>query len=110
MRALFGGGLPAARAVLDALAALRRSALRARGERLHHLSRHLVGLFQGVPGARAWRRALSEHGNRPDAGWEVVEPRSRRWTRTRSGTPHEGRRRVSRCPRIRKAQLGRMRA
>ncbi len=37
------------------------------GERLHRLSRHLLGLFAGVRGGRAWRRALSEGANRPGA-------------------------------------------
>ena len=32
----------------------------ARGTRLAHLTRHLTGLYFGEPGARAWRRALSE--------------------------------------------------
>jgi tRNA-dihydrouridine synthase A len=56
---------------------------RARGTRLHQITRHMIGLFQGVPGARAWRRILSEEGIRPDAGVEVlraalaaVEPRA----------------------------------
>jgi len=44
----------------------------ARGTRLHRITRHMTGLFQGVPGARAWRRNLSEEGVRPDAGVEVL--------------------------------------
>jgi tRNA-dihydrouridine synthase A len=43
-----------------------------KGGRLHHISRHILGLFQGVRGARAWRRHLSEHGHRNDAGPEVI--------------------------------------
>lgn len=31
----------------------------AAGTRLHHISRHLLGLYHGQPGARAWRRALT---------------------------------------------------
>ena len=45
---------------------------RRRGTRLNAISRHLMGLFQGCPGARAWRRYLSENACRPDAGSEVV--------------------------------------
>jgi tRNA-dihydrouridine synthase A len=45
----------------------------ARGERLHHITRHIVGLYLGLPGARGFRRVLSEQGNREGAGWEVVE-------------------------------------
>nr|WP_255414643.1 tRNA dihydrouridine(20/20a) synthase DusA [Spiribacter halobius] len=45
----------------------------ARGARLSRMSRHLVGLFQGLPGARAWRRTLSEGAARADAGTEVID-------------------------------------
>ena len=45
----------------------------ARGDRLQHISRHILGLYQGLPGARAYRRVLSEQAHRQDAGWEVVE-------------------------------------
>lgn len=40
--------------------------------RLHHLSRHLTGLFQGLPGARRWRRYLGENAQRPGAGVDVI--------------------------------------
>jgi len=40
----------------------------AKGLRLQTVSRHMIGLFQGLPGARAWRRYLSENAHRPDAG------------------------------------------
>ena len=40
---------------------------------LHCITRHILGLFQGVPGARAWRRTLSEQAHRRGAGVEVVE-------------------------------------
>jgi len=42
------------------------------GERLGRITRHLVGLFAGMPGARAWRRYLSEHAYREGAGVEVL--------------------------------------
>jgi tRNA-dihydrouridine synthase A len=38
------------------------------GVRLHAITRHLHGLFQGVPGARAFRRRLAEAGASPQAG------------------------------------------
>ena len=38
------------------------------GERLHRITRHILGLFHGQPGARAFRRHLSENAVRPDAG------------------------------------------
>jgi len=47
------------------------------GVPLGRMSRHLVGLFQGVPGARAWRRRLSEDSRRPGAGAEVIEQAAR---------------------------------
>lgn len=43
------------------------------GTPLHCMTRHLLGLFQGVPGARAWRRYLSEHVHRPGAEITVLE-------------------------------------
>ena len=46
---------------------------RARGTGLHQITRHMLGAFQGRPGARAWRRMLSEQAHRPHAGPEVVE-------------------------------------
>jgi tRNA-dihydrouridine synthase A len=44
----------------------------ARGDRLQHISRHILGLYQGLPGARAYRRLLSERAHRDDAGYEVI--------------------------------------
>ncbi len=44
----------------------------AKGTRLHAMTRHIMGLFLGVPGARAWRRHLSEKGTRPDADVNTV--------------------------------------
>ncbi|MGC9418710.1 MAG: tRNA dihydrouridine(20/20a) synthase DusA [Rhodovulum sp.] len=45
----------------------------AAGGRLHNVTRHMLGLFAGQPGARAWRRVLSEEGVRPGAGLEVLD-------------------------------------
>ncbi|WP_367880916.1 tRNA dihydrouridine(20/20a) synthase DusA [Shewanella sp. KJ2020] len=42
------------------------------GGRLNHITRHMIGLFQGLPGARAWRRYLSENAHKNGAGVEVV--------------------------------------
>ncbi len=44
----------------------------AMGVRLQQITRHILGLFQGQPGARAWRRHLSEHAHRPGAGPELI--------------------------------------
>ena len=43
------------------------------GGRLHHVTRHMLGLFAGQTGARAWRRILSEGANLPGAGPELLE-------------------------------------
>jgi tRNA-dihydrouridine synthase A len=42
------------------------------GAPLSAITRHMLGLFQGLPGARAWRRYLSENVHKPGAGPEVV--------------------------------------
>ncbi|WP_425078494.1 tRNA dihydrouridine(20/20a) synthase DusA [Ruegeria denitrificans] len=44
----------------------------ANGGRLHQITRHMLGLFAGRPGARAWRRALSEGAVQDGAGPEVM--------------------------------------
>lgn len=44
----------------------------ARGVHLRHLTRHLLGLYHGQPGARGWRRHLSTHAPRKGAGVEVI--------------------------------------
>jgi tRNA-dihydrouridine synthase A len=44
----------------------------AEGTPLRGITRHLLGLFNGLPGARAWRRHLSEAAHRPGAGPEVI--------------------------------------
>ncbi len=43
------------------------------GTRLNHITRHMLGLFHARPGARAWRRYLSENVPRSGAGPEVIE-------------------------------------
>ncbi len=42
------------------------------GGRLHSITRHILGLFHGVPGARAWRRTLSENATKKGADETVV--------------------------------------
>jgi tRNA-dihydrouridine synthase A len=71
-QALHGTPLPEREQVVAAMRPYVEAHL-ARGDRLQHISRHVLGLFQGLPGARAWRRHLSENAHRADAGWEVVE-------------------------------------
>ncbi|MBD3678904.1 MAG: tRNA dihydrouridine(20/20a) synthase DusA [Rhodobacteraceae bacterium] len=45
----------------------------AEGGKLSDITRHMLGLFSGRPGARAWRRTLSEGAHRPGAGTALVE-------------------------------------
>jgi tRNA-dihydrouridine synthase A len=44
----------------------------ARGEKLSSITRHMLGLVQGLPGARSFRRHLTERAVRPSAGVEVI--------------------------------------
>jgi tRNA-dihydrouridine synthase A len=44
----------------------------ARGERLGRITRHMLGLFTGQPGARTWRRYISENAFKDGAGPEVL--------------------------------------
>ncbi|MGR3435374.1 MAG: tRNA dihydrouridine(20/20a) synthase DusA [Shimia sp.] len=43
------------------------------GGQLHQVTRHMLGLFAGRPGARHWRRVLSEEGHGADAGLDVLD-------------------------------------
>ncbi|MFW2404975.1 MAG: tRNA dihydrouridine(20/20a) synthase DusA [Gammaproteobacteria bacterium] len=42
------------------------------GARLHHVTRHMLGLFTGVPGARRWRRFISERAGRDGASEQLL--------------------------------------
>ena len=44
----------------------------AKGNHLSHITRHMLGLFQGLSGARRWRRYLSENSCRQGAGIDVL--------------------------------------
>jgi len=43
------------------------------GVQLKHIARHVLGLFAGQPGGRAFRQVLSEGAHKPGAGWSLVE-------------------------------------
>jgi tRNA-dihydrouridine synthase A len=45
----------------------------ARGTHLAAMTRHMLGLFHGAPGARTWRRILTVEGVKPGAGVEVID-------------------------------------
>lgn len=70
---IFGEAAPHA-TMQDALEAMMPYIERqlARGTRLHAITRHFVGAFHAVPGARAFRRHLAENGTRPAASVDVL--------------------------------------
>jgi tRNA-dihydrouridine synthase A len=70
---VYGAPAPAASAAaaIEAFTPYVEARLR-EGVRLHAMIRHVLGLFHGRPGGRAWRRTLSEMGVRPGAGVEVL--------------------------------------
>lgn len=59
------------KAALEALLPYVQAQLDA-GAPLSHISRHLLGLFQGMPGARGWRRLISENAHKPEAGIHLL--------------------------------------
>jgi tRNA-dihydrouridine synthase A len=71
--AALSGATPSSRA--DLLRALRPyvEARLAEGLALKHITRHLLGLFHGQPGGRAFRQVLSEGAHRPGADWALLE-------------------------------------
>ena len=70
---LFGEAAPHA-TIKDAFEAMMPYIERelARGTRLHAITRHFVGAYHAVPGARAFRRHLAENGVKPNAGVNVL--------------------------------------
>lgn len=72
-RAIFGEDSPSRsrhEAVMDFLPAI--EAKLAAGVSLAAITRHMLGLFNGFPGARTWRRTLAEEARAPGAGVETV--------------------------------------
>jgi tRNA-dihydrouridine synthase A len=74
--ALFGSPPPTREDVLRQLASY-AEAERTRGVRLASITRHVLGLYHGEPGGKAFRRVLSEGARAADAGWEAVEAAQR---------------------------------
>jgi len=58
------------------------------GVRINAMSRHLVALYQGVPGARLWRRHLSENASKATDAIELVE-HALHFVLTASQTEHQ---------------------
>lgn len=63
--------LPDRRAIVNQMLPYVESML-AEGVSLNHITRHMLGLFAAQPGARAWRRYISEHAFGEGAGTEVL--------------------------------------
>mgnify|MGYP001814377906 FL=1 len=63
--------LPDRRAIVEQMLPYTRSEL-ATGTPLHRISRHMLGLYADQPGARSWRRHISEHAHQRGAGVEVL--------------------------------------
>ena len=53
------------------------------GVRLNAITRHMLGLFNGQPGARAWRKYISENSHKLSAGTEVIVEAHKRVTASR---------------------------
>ncbi len=69
---LFGTPLPARREIVTLYRRYILDGL-AEGTYFKHMGKHLLGLFTGIPGARAYRRHLSEHMFKDDAGIECFD-------------------------------------
>jgi len=64
-------GAPDRMAMLERMTVYARREM-ARGERLSWITRHMLGLYSGMPGAREFRRQLSEGARDPDAPAELI--------------------------------------
>ena len=73
-RRIFGetGPVPTAHQVAESMLPYIEAHI-AGGGRLNQITRHMLGLFAGRPGARHWKRILSEEAHKDGAGPEVVE-------------------------------------
>jgi tRNA-dihydrouridine synthase A len=78
--------IPSRAAVLEAFKPYVEAELR-RGHRLNSMTRHILGLFQGVRGGRVWRRYLSENAGLPNAGIEVLDRALRAVDEVAAGAP-----------------------
>ncbi len=72
-RRLFGDGRPAPsrRQAVERFIPYAERQLLA-GVPLHAMTRHILGLYQGCPGARRWRQILSTRAAKPGAGIDVL--------------------------------------
>jgi len=68
---LYQRPLPTRRQVVESMAGYIEQELAA-GNRLHHITRHMLGLYRELPGARQFRRHLSENCYRDDATLDIL--------------------------------------
>lgn len=59
------------------------------GTALNHMTRHILGLYQGVPGARKFRRHISENAYKKGAGIEVLQDAFTLVQDSRQATQHQ---------------------
>ncbi len=71
---IYGGAceVPSMEQICDAMMAYTAGHL-TKGGRVNHVTRHMIGLFQGHPGARRFRQILSVEASKPDADERVIE-------------------------------------
>ncbi|MEO8531524.1 MAG: tRNA dihydrouridine(20/20a) synthase DusA [Deltaproteobacteria bacterium] len=67
----YGGAVRSAHGAVEAMLPYIEAHL-SRGGRLHQITRHMLGLFNGKPGARTWRQILSMEATRDGAGPDVL--------------------------------------
>jgi tRNA-dihydrouridine synthase A len=60
------GPMPALEDIIDAMTDYCAAHIAA-GGRMHHVTRHMIGLLHGMPGARLWRQMLTVEGGRAGA-------------------------------------------
>ena len=68
---LFGGGPRSREEIVWRMVDYCREQVTA-GVPVKRVSRHVLGLFQGLPGARRWRRYISEQAHRDPANWALL--------------------------------------
>jgi tRNA-dihydrouridine synthase A len=71
LSAAHAAGSPTRAAMLERMTRYARREL-ARGERLSWIARHMLGLYAGMPGAKEFRRRLSEGARAPDASADLL--------------------------------------
>jgi len=69
--AIFRTPLPLRTEVVDAYVSYMAEEME-KGAQIKHMAKHLLGLFQGLPGARRFRRHLSENLYQTDAGLNLI--------------------------------------